>query len=144
MKHFKVFSKQYGRSWSLLSQEKNSVELLHKKYLRSLKIEKRWVRFYQLIIFLLLILSWEFFSRMQWIDPLLFSSPTKIWALFIEKMQDGSLLTNLGATLLETIIGFIVSTILGVIIAAVLWWSPMISKIIDPYLVIFNAMPKVA
>ena len=127
-----------------MSQENTRVELLHKKYLRSLKIEKRWVRFYQLIIFLFLFLSWEFLSRMQWIDPLLFSSPSKIWALFIEKMQDGSLLTNLGATLIETIIGFIVSTILGVIIAAVLWWSPMISKILDPYLVIFNAMPKVA
>ncbi|WP_144564678.1 ABC transporter permease [Neobacillus bataviensis] len=144
MQHSKVFFKRYGRRWSLLSQENTRVELLHKKYLRSLKIEKRWVRFYQLIIFLFLFLSWEFLSRMQWIDPLLFSSPSKIWALFIEKMQDGSLLTNLGATLIETIIGFIVSTILGVIIAAVLWWSPMISKILDPYLVIFNAMPKVA
>jgi len=127
-----------------LSQEKYNVALLHKNYLRSLTIEKRWVRFYQLIIFLLLFLSWEFLSRMQWIDPLLFSSPSKIWTLFIEKIQDGSLMTNIGATLMETIIGFLVSTLLGVIIAAVLWWSPMISKILDPYLVIFNAMPKVA
>lgn len=127
-----------------MSQEKYNVALLHKNYLRSLTIEKRWVRFYQLIIFLLLFLSWEFLSRMQWIDPLLFSSPSKIWTLFITKIQDGSLMTNLGATLMETIIGFLVSTLLGVIIAAVLWWSPMISKILDPYLVIFNAMPKVA
>ena len=127
-----------------MSQEKYNVALLHKNYLRSLTIEKRWVRFYQLIIFLLLFLSWEFLSRMQWIDPLLFSSPSKIWTLFIEKIQDGSLMTNIGATLMETIIGFLVSTLLGVIIAAVLWWSPMISKILDPYLVIFNAMPKVA
>jgi NitT/TauT family transport system permease protein len=127
-----------------LIQEKKNVDLLHKNYLRSLKIEKRWVRFYQLIILLLLFSCWEFLSRMQWIDPLLFSSPSKIWALCVEKIQDGSLLTNLGATLMETIIGFIVSTILGVIIAAILWWSPMISKILDPYLVIFNAMPKVA
>ncbi|WP_160724097.1 ABC transporter permease [Bacillus sp. USDA818B3_A] len=119
-------------------------ELLHKKFLRSLKIEKRWVRFYQLIIFLFIFSGWELFSRMQWIDPLIFSSPAKIWALGIEKIQDGSLLTNIGATLMETVIGFIVSTILGVIIAAVLWWSPFLSKVLDPYLVIFNAMPKVA
>lgn len=127
-----------------MSQKRNDVELLHKQYLKSLKVQKSWVRFYQLVIFLLLLFSWEFLSRMQWIDPLLFSSPTKIWNLCIEKIQDGSLLTNLGATLLETVIGFIVSTILGVIIAAILWWSPMLSKILDPYLVIFNAMPKVA
>lgn len=51
---------------------------------------------------------------------------------------------NLEATLMETVAGFLISTIFGVIIAAILWWSPMISKILDPYLVIFNAMPKVA
>jgi len=127
-----------------LSQEKHNVELLHKHYLKSLTIEKRWVRFYQLIIFLLLFLSWEFLSRFHWIDPLLFSSPSKIWALCLEKIHDGSLLTNLEATIIETMISFIVSTILGVIIAAILWWSPTLSKILDPYLVIFNAMPKVA
>ncbi|MBM7653250.1 ABC transporter permease [Neobacillus cucumis] len=127
-----------------MSPKRNDIELLHKQYLKSLKVQKSWVRFYQLVIFLLLLFSWEFLSRMQWIDPLLFSSPSKIWNLCLEKIQDGSLLTNLGATLLETVIGFIVSTVLGVIIAAILWWSPMLSKILDPYLVIFNAMPKVA
>ncbi|NRD76225.1 ABC transporter permease [Bacillus sp. BRMEA1] len=124
--------------------EKNKVELLHKQYIRSIKLEKRWVRFYQLIILLLIFSSWEFLSRMQWIDPLIFSSPSRIWNLLIEKIQDGSLLTNLDATLIETVVSFIVSTLLGVIIAAILWWSPFVSKILDPYLTIFNAMPKVA
>lgn len=127
-----------------MTQEKDKVELLHKQYIRSLKVEKRWVRFYQLIIFLVILSSWEFLSRMQWIDPLIFSSPSKIWNLCLEKIQDGSLPANLEATVMETVVSFIVSTLLGVIIAAVLWWSPMFSKIIDPYLTIFNAMPKVA
>jgi NitT/TauT family transport system permease protein len=127
-----------------LNQENHNVKLLHQNYLRSIKNENRRVRLYQFIIFLLLFFIWEFLSKKQWIDPLLFSSPSKIWTLFLEKIQDGSLMTHLGATLMETIIGFVVSTIVGVIIAAVLWWSPMISKVLDPYLVIFNAMPKVA
>jgi NitT/TauT family transport system permease protein len=117
---------------------------LHKKYIQSLKVEKRWIRFYQTIIFLVFFSSWELASRKHLIDPLLFSSPSKIWILFLAKFQDGSLLTNLGVTLTETVVGFILGTLFGTILAAFLWWSPMISKILDPYLVILNAMPKVA
>jgi NitT/TauT family transport system permease protein len=127
-----------------LSQGKNKVNLLHKNYLHSLTIEKRWVRFYQVIIFLVFFTGWEISSQQRWIDPLLFSSPSKIWNLFLEKFQDGSLLSNLGVTLTETIFGFILGTLLGTLLAALLWWSPIFSKIIDPYLVILNAMPKVA
>jgi NitT/TauT family transport system permease protein len=127
-----------------LSQGKNKVNLLHKNYLHSLTIEKRWVRFHQVVIFLVFFTGWEISSQQRWIDPLLFSSPSKIWNLFLEKFQDGSLLSNLGVTLTETIFGFILGTLLGTFLAALLWWSPMFSKIIDPYLVILNAMPKVA
>lgn len=127
-----------------MNQEQNKVNLLHKKYIHSLKVENRWVHFYQAIIFLVFFSSWELASGKQWIDPLLFSSPSKIWNLFLVKFQDGSLLTNLGVTLTETVVGFILGTLLGTILAAILWWSPMISKILDPYLVILNAMPKVA
>lgn len=127
-----------------MSQERNKVSLLHKQYIRSLKVEKRWIRFYQALILLLFFSSWELSSQKQWIDPLLFSSPSKIWNLFWVKLQDGSLLSNLGVTLTETVAGFILGTLLGVVLAAILWWSPMISKILEPYLVILNAMPKVA
>ncbi|OIK12792.1 ABC transporter permease [Bacillus sp. MUM 116] len=122
----------------------NKVKQLHKEYLRVLRVENRWVRFYQLLIFLLFFIGWEIASRLHWIDPLIFSSPSKIWLLFLEKLQDGSLLDNTIVTLTETVFGFILGTLLGTIIAAILWWSPMISKILDPYLVILNALPKVA
>jgi NitT/TauT family transport system permease protein len=127
-----------------LSPEKNNLKILHKSYIHSLAIEKRWVRFYQVVIFIVFFSGWELSSQKQWIDPLLFSSPSKIWSLFLEKVQDGSLLSNLGITLTETIFGFILGTLLGTVLAAVLWWSPMLQKIFDPYLVILNAMPKVA
>lgn len=127
-----------------MSQKKNKLELLHRSYIQSLKVEKRWVRFYQAIIFVVFFSSWEWSSQKQWIDPLLFSSPSKIWNLLLEKIHDGSLVSNIGVTLTETVLGFILGTLLGTILAAVLWWSPMISRILDPYLVILNAMPKVA
>jgi NitT/TauT family transport system permease protein len=53
-------------------------------------------------------------------------------------------MVDLGYTLSETVLGFILGTLLGTILAAILWWSPFLSRVLDPYLVILNAMPKVA
>lgn len=123
---------------------RTNIEQGHRRYLQSLKREKKWVRFYQLIIFLVFFSGWEIASRLQWIDPLIFSSPSKVWVLFLAKVQDGTLFVDLSYTLFETIFGFILGTILGTLLAAILWWSPMLSKIADPYLVVLNSMPKVA
>lgn len=123
---------------------KNEIKSLHEQYLNTLTREKRIVRSFQLLIFTLFFLLWELASRQQWIDPLIFSSPTKIWNMFIQKTADGSLLANIGITVTETILGFLAGTILGTMLAALLWWSPLLSKILDPFLVILNAMPKVA
>ncbi|WP_338472007.1 ABC transporter permease [Niallia sp. XMNu-256] len=120
------------------------IEQLHKNYISSLKREKRWVRFYQMIIFFVFFSGWEIASKMQWIDPLIFSSPSKVWDLFMTKIQDGSLILDSSVTLGETIFGFLLGTILGTILAAILWWSPRLSKVLDPYLVVLNAMPKIA
>ena len=45
---------------------------------------------------------------------------------------------------METIIGFLLGTFLGSIIAVILWWSKLISKISEPFLVVLNSLPKIA
>lgn len=102
------------------------------------------IRFWQFVIFLSFFLLWEVASRNTWIDPLIFSYPSKIWNLFLTKIADGTLLSHLSITIFETVLGFILGTVLGTIMAAILWWSSKLARILDPYLVILNAMPKVA
>ncbi|OXS56114.1 ABC transporter permease [Bacillus sp. DSM 27956] len=142
MKPIRNFSRRFGRSLKNLNHE--SIKQKHHEYIQSLKREQRWVWFYQTLIFTVFFSLWEIASRNSWVDPLIFSSPSKIWKLFIVKLGDGSLLANLSVTLGETVIGFILGTLLGTLLAALLWWSPFLSKVLDPYLVILNAMPKVA
>ncbi|WP_339211085.1 ABC transporter permease [Aeribacillus sp. FSL K6-8210] len=125
-------------------KQTTTIDLLHKQYLQRLHKEKKWITFYQILIFISFFLIWEVSSSQKWIDPLIFSSPTKIFHLFVEKLQDGTLLTNLNVTLFETVLGFIFGTLFGTLLAALLWWFPRLSKILDPYLVVLNAMPKVA
>lgn len=121
-----------------------NVNLLHEEYKKSVQKEKKWIRFYQFLILISFFGLWEVASRLKWIDQLIFSSPLKIWSLFLSKTIDGTLFAHVGVTLFETVLGFIIGTLLGTMLAAILWWSPFLSRVLDPYLVILNAMPKVA
>jgi NitT/TauT family transport system permease protein len=48
------------------------------------------------------------------------------------------------STVLATVIGFTAAMALGTAAAAALWWWPDLYKVLDPYLVVANAMPKTA
>ncbi|WP_353856712.1 ABC transporter permease [Bacillus sp. Bos-x628] len=107
-------------------------------------MDKRITRLYQLIIFVSFFSLWELASRVRLIDPLIFSSPSSVCQLFLQKISDGSLINHMSITLFETVLGFLLGTFCGILLAAALWWSPRLANVLDPYLVILNAMPKVA
>ena len=117
---------------------------LFKNYLNRVKREKRIVFIWQLFILIGFFALWEIASRFYWIDPLLFSSPSQIINLLIQRFSEGTMFGHVQVTLFETIVGFILGTIFGIIFASILWSSNRLSNIMDPYLVIINAMPKVA
>ncbi|MDN4075301.1 ABC transporter permease [Fictibacillus terranigra] len=123
---------------------KTTVNKTHAEYLQRLKKEKRNVVFVQSFIFIVFIGLWEVSSNKGWIDPLLFSSPKRIGFLLMEKLTNASLFSHVGITLSETILGFLLGTLLGTLFASLLWWLPFLSKVLDPYLVVLNALPKVA
>lgn len=80
---------------------------------------------------------------MGWIDELLFSYPTKIFKQIWQDMISGSLWYHLGMTVGETAVGFVLGTLLGTLLAVIIWWSPFLSAVLDPFMVVFNSMPKV-
>ncbi|WP_223829751.1 ABC transporter permease [Paenibacillus arenilitoris] len=98
----------------------------------------------QIVLLALFVGLWEFAGRRKWIDPLLFSYPTKLLDQLWRTMADGSIWPHVGVTVSETVAGFALGTLLGTLIAAALWWFPFLSRVFDPYLVVLNSMPKVA
>jgi NitT/TauT family transport system permease protein len=106
------------------------------------------VRLAQLGLLLAFLVLWEVAPRMGWINPLFTSYPTTIWPTFLEMLkatpQQASILTHTWATVLATVVGFTLATLLGTVIAAALWWWSSLYKVLDPYLVVANAMPKTA
>lgn len=59
-------------------------------------------------------------------------------------IKKGNLFYHVGISVFETIVGFIAGTLLGMIIAVGLWWSDFWAKVLDPYLVMLNSLPKTA
>jgi NitT/TauT family transport system permease protein len=113
-------------------------------FLRMQRKEARKVRITQFIIVVLFLAFWEMAGRLKWINVLLFSYPSKIVDLLADKLADGTLLVHVEVTLWETIIGFVLGTLSGTAIAMVIWWWPFLSKVLDPFIVVLNSLPKVA
>ena len=81
---------------------------------------------------------------MGWIDDFITSSPSRALRAMTTLAKDGALFSHVCATLWETVVGFVLGTVLGTIAAALLWWFPRAAKVLDPYLVVLNALPKIA
>jgi len=112
-------------------------------YLKQIKRRQRWIRFLQFAALIITILLWEGLARVGIIDGFLMSQPTRVWRT-ISNFQQNQLFMHIGVTLLETAIGFTAGVALGILTAFVLWWSDFLSRVAEPYLVVLNALPKIA
>ncbi|OEF95838.1 ABC transporter permease [Desulfuribacillus alkaliarsenatis] len=117
---------------------------IHANYLKNERKTKLQVLSVQLTILIGFFATWELASVNRWINPLIFSYPSRIWNLFLTKISDGTLLPHVTVTLTETVLGFLLGTIIGTIVASTIWWSPFLDRVLEPYLVVLNSMPKVA
>lgn len=113
-------------------------------WLRRQKKHKRFIRLCQISVLLFLFLLWEFTTRTGLSDGFLISSPSRMLATFWQLCRSGELLLHVGVSCLETVVGFLAGTLLGTLIAVAMWWSDTLSRILDPYLVVLNALPKTA
>jgi len=106
------------------------------------------VRAAQLALLAVFLVLWEVLPKAQIVNPLFTSYPSALWPTFLDLLKDTpqqpGILTHTWATVVATVIGFTAAMVLGTIVAAALWWWNGLYKVLDPYLVVANAMPKTA
>lgn len=116
----------------------------HIEYIRKVKRRKNKILFTRILILVVFFVLWEVLGRLKVIDPFLTSTPTRMVQSAINIYNEGTLVRHILVTCYETIVGFTLGTLLGTAIAVILWWSDFLCKVLDPYLVVLNALPKVA
>ncbi len=113
------------------------------KYLEKQRKEKRNVLFMQVGIIVFFLISWQISAHFKIIDPFIFSSPLRILNSFITLAQK-DLFYHIMVTVTETVIGFSLGIILGFLIASLMWFNSFLNKVLAPYLVVLNSLPKIA
>ena len=125
-------------------KSKNNYSEGYTNYLKNIKREKIKVLLIQITLFVGILVIWEVLANYGIIQTFLFSKPSDIYTLFIKYISTGELLKHISISVYETLLGLVIGTVLGILIAIALWWSEKLSKILDPFLVVLNALPKTA
>ena len=114
------------------------------KYLKKESRKKIIIFLCQLFLLITLLFLWQYASDKKIINTFITSSPKNIINTLIELHHQNNLWHHIWITTYETIISFLLGTSLGIIIAILFWYHPFIAKVIDPYLTVFNSLPKVS
>lgn len=113
-------------------------------YLKKVRLRKIATWIVRLLILVSFFALWEIAASLKLIDSFVTSQPTRMIKTLINLYNRGDLFLHIGVTCLETVAGFIIGTILGTFVAVMLWWSEFASRVLEPYLVVLNSLPKVA
>ncbi|MEH2479878.1 NitT/TauT family transport system permease protein [Nitrobacteraceae bacterium AZCC 2146] len=116
----------------------------YRKYLRELRHRTLIVQAWQFGLVAVFLVVWEIAPRAGWINPMLTSYPSAVARTLLVMLQDGSLVMHSWTTLSEIMIGFCGGMALGLLCAVALWSSPFLYRVLDPFIVVLNGVPKIA
>lgn len=116
----------------------------HLAYLRKQKRKKTVIILSRVFILIAILGFWEMFAQLQVVDPFITSSPSRVAITIGDLYKEGKLFYHIGVTLMETLAGFAIAVVLGYAVAVVLWASESVRKILEPYIVVLNSLPKIA
>lgn len=125
-------------------KEKNLLSRERILYLRKIKRDNVLVWSMRFALLVLLVGVWEILATFNIIDSFISSSPSRIVKTIKNLFIENNLLKHIGVTMYETVVGFLIAVIFGYFIALLLWWSERIRRILEPYIVVLNSLPKIA
>lgn len=114
------------------------------QFLQKTARQKRKIFCLRILLFMIFIVLWETATRTGQMDSFIFSSPSRILLCFAEMAKSHTIFYHIGVTLGETFLSFFLVIIIGILLAVLLWWNETAAKVLEPYLVVLNSLPKTA
>lgn len=92
----------------------------------------------------LIIAAGEIVARNEWISPLIFPAPSDVAQSLWFGLTEGRYLVHIRSTLTSTVVGFLTASTIAIILAGILSSFRPIERILIPYVVAFQSLPKIA
>lgn len=127
-----------------MKTERKKLLTRQEEFMRNHRRHHHMITFWRALVFVLFLALWELSADLGWIDSFFFASPSRVVLCFIKQIQTNSLLSHIGVTLFETIASFLLVLLLSLVVSTLLWYSPKLSEVMEPYLVVLNSLPKSA
>ena len=125
-------------------KKQNTFSPNHLLYVKSIKRETCFIWIMRFLILIVAFGVWELFAHLGVIDSFITSYPSEIVITTKKLFTENNLLYHIGVTLYETVLGFIIAVGVGYLVALALWWSERLRRILEPYIVVLNSLPKIA
>jgi NitT/TauT family transport system permease protein len=101
------------------------------------------IRVLQVAVAVVVLGGWQLLTSLRVLDTFFFPRPTDIAARIWEWLSTGYILDDLLVTLQEALLAFLIGSVLGLIVGFALARTPLVAGVLDPYLKMFNALPRV-
>ncbi len=98
----------------------------------------------RVLVVVVLLGIWEGVVQVGWIHPFFISQPSRIFKDLGQLIFTGYIFPHLAITLFETLAGLFLGLVLGMVIGLLSAISRRVGDAIEPILVAFNSMPRIA
>jgi NitT/TauT family transport system permease protein len=101
-------------------------------------------RLLSLVLLLAVLAAW--YGLVQWrrLPPLVLPLPTAVARALVQNLLDGFLWPHLWVTLSEILLGFSGGSVLGIGLGSLVALAPLAQRVLNPYIIASQAMPKLA
>ena len=120
-----------------------SEELVEDVVAQRRNVERLKLNGARLLLGVIVLVIWQAASGTL-VDPFWISRPSDVVAQLGRWIGSGSLFFHLQITLLEMVLGFVIGALAGILLGMILGLNQFLSKLVDPFLIGFYSLPKIA
>jgi NitT/TauT family transport system permease protein len=102
---------------------------------------RAWIR--QLVALAILLALWEAAGRAGHLNPLYMPMPSSVWGALVELFSGSRIWIHMEATFTAALFGLALGIAVGIVLGVVAALVPVIAELLEPVMLLLNAVPRV-